>query len=109
MKQAFPFQDLSEGRRKILKMQKESELVWNRAPAAILPVESANCMQSSGGCNTAGRTEIKTKKWRQHLIFFTLCEPYTHQGLSNHTTHLIWCDGKWNTFSKLFLSWLKEY
>jgi hypothetical protein len=57
MKQAFPFQDLSEGRRKILKMQKESELVWNRAPAAILPVESANCMQS----NAIPLEELKLK------------------------------------------------
>jgi hypothetical protein len=41
-----------------------------RAPAAILPEESANCMQSSAGCNTAGRTLIKIKKWRQNLKSF---------------------------------------
>jgi hypothetical protein len=56
------FQDLSENRRIILKMQKESKSIWVRAPAAMLLAQSANCMQSSAGCNTAGRTEIKTKK-----------------------------------------------
>jgi hypothetical protein len=45
MKQSFTFKDLSENRIKILKIQKESVFVWNRAPAAILPAESANCMQ----------------------------------------------------------------
>jgi hypothetical protein len=49
MKQSFICQDLSENRRKILKMQKEIEFVWIRAPAAILPAESANCMQRSAG------------------------------------------------------------
>jgi hypothetical protein len=43
-------------RRKILKMQTENEFVWIRALVAILPAESVNCMQSSAGCNTAGRT-----------------------------------------------------
>jgi hypothetical protein len=53
----FTFQDLSENRRKILKMQKESKFIWIRAsPAAMLPAEYANCMQSSAGCNTAGKT-----------------------------------------------------
>jgi hypothetical protein len=56
MKQASIFEDLSENLRKILRMQKESEFVWIRAPAAMLPRESANCMQRSAGCNTAGRT-----------------------------------------------------
>jgi hypothetical protein len=36
----------------------------------MLPAESANCTQSSAGCNTAGRTYIKTKKWSQHKTFF---------------------------------------
>jgi hypothetical protein len=27
-----------------------------RAATAMLPAESANCMQSSAGCNTAGKT-----------------------------------------------------
>jgi hypothetical protein len=27
-------------------------------------------MQSGAGCNTADRTEIKIKKWRQHLKIF---------------------------------------
>jgi hypothetical protein len=35
---------LSENRRKNLKIQKENVFVWIRAPAAILPAESANCM-----------------------------------------------------------------
>jgi hypothetical protein len=47
MKQSLT--NLSENRRKILKKQKESEFVCIRAPAAILPAESANCMQSSAG------------------------------------------------------------
>jgi hypothetical protein len=34
-------------------MQKENVIVWIRAPAAILPAESANCMQSRASCNTA--------------------------------------------------------
>jgi hypothetical protein len=55
LKQSFTVQDLSENRRKILK-KKESEFVWIRAPAAILPAEYTNCMKSSAGCNTAGRT-----------------------------------------------------
>jgi hypothetical protein len=49
MKQSSTFQDLSENRRKILRMQKESDFVWIRAPAAILPAEAANCMQRSAG------------------------------------------------------------
>jgi hypothetical protein len=61
MKQSCTFQDLSENRRKFLKMQKESEFVWIRALFAMLPSESANCMQSSASCNTAGSTYIKTK------------------------------------------------
>jgi hypothetical protein len=56
MKQSFTFQDLSENRRKILKMLQESKFIWSRAPAAMLLAESANCTQSSAGCNTAGRT-----------------------------------------------------
>jgi hypothetical protein len=52
----FTFQDLSENRRKILKMQKESAFIWIRAAAAMLLEESTNCIQSSAGCNTAGRT-----------------------------------------------------
>jgi hypothetical protein len=40
----------------ILKMQKENVFVWIRAPAAILPAESANCMQSNASSNTARTT-----------------------------------------------------
>jgi hypothetical protein len=56
MKQSFTFQDLSENRRKMLKMLQESKFIWIRAPAAMLPAESANCTQSIAGCNTDGRT-----------------------------------------------------
>jgi hypothetical protein len=56
MKLSFTYQDLSENRRKNLKMQKESAFVWFRALAVILLAKSANCMQSSAGCNTTGRT-----------------------------------------------------
>jgi hypothetical protein len=35
---------------------KENVFVWIRAPAATLPAESANCMQSRASCNTAGTT-----------------------------------------------------
>jgi hypothetical protein len=56
MKPSFTYQDLSENRRKNLKMQEESEFVWFRALAVILPAKSANCMQSSAGCITSGRT-----------------------------------------------------
>jgi hypothetical protein len=42
-------------------MQKESEFVWIRAPASILPAESVNCMQSSAGCNTAEKLKLKPK------------------------------------------------
>ncbi len=48
-----------------------------RGLAAILPAESANCMQSSAGCNTAGRTQIKFKNVGNiFLHIFTICEPY---------------------------------
>jgi hypothetical protein len=48
-RQSFTFQDLSENR-KILKMQKESEFVRIRAPAAILPAESAICKLHAKQC-----------------------------------------------------------
>jgi hypothetical protein len=44
------------------KMRKNSEnterkcFFWIRAPAAIFPAESANCMQNRAGCNTAERS-----------------------------------------------------
>ncbi len=43
---------------------------------AILPVESANCMQSSEGCNTAGRTKIKLNMEAPFRNRFTFCDPY---------------------------------
>jgi hypothetical protein len=70
MKQSSTFKNLSENRRKILKIQKENVIVWIRAPAAILPAESANCTQSRASCNTAGTTKIRIKKWRQNLKIF---------------------------------------
>jgi hypothetical protein len=54
MKQFFI--TLFEKRRKILKIQKENAFVWIRAPAAILPAESANGMQSRASSNTVGTT-----------------------------------------------------
>jgi hypothetical protein len=51
-------------------MQKESKFIWIIALAAMLPSESANCMQSSAGCNTAGRTLKKIKKWRHNFKIF---------------------------------------
>jgi hypothetical protein len=59
MKQSSTFKNLSENRRKILKIQKENVIVWIRAPAAILPAESANCMQSRASCNTAGQLKLE--------------------------------------------------
>ncbi len=56
MKQSFTLKNLSENIRKFLKIQKESI-----CPAAILPAESGNCLQSSAGCNTAVRNYLHPK------------------------------------------------
>jgi hypothetical protein len=58
-------------------------------------------MQSSAGYNTAERTYIKIKKkeatFKNH---FTILDPYTHQGLSNHS-FLIWWDGTFKLRKKI--------
>jgi hypothetical protein len=48
MKQSFTFQDLSENRRKIIKIQKESYFVWIRATAALLPPELKLKLKNGG-------------------------------------------------------------
>jgi hypothetical protein len=78
MRQSFTYQDLSENRRKNLKMQKESAFVWFTALAAILPVESKNCMQSSAGCKLAiqlGEQQLNLKMKATFKIFLPIANP----------------------------------
>jgi hypothetical protein len=59
MKQSCTLKDLSENRRKILKIQKEVYL----SGLELWPAEYANYMQSSADCNTPGENlKIKIKK-----------------------------------------------
>jgi hypothetical protein len=62
MKQYLTFVDISKNRRKIIKVQKESVFVRLKSPAAILPPESANCMQSRACFSIPLGELIKIKK-----------------------------------------------
>jgi hypothetical protein len=58
----FTFKDLSENRRKIMKIRKSVLSGLELRLQFFLPAKFANCIQTIAGCNTAGRTLIKILK-----------------------------------------------
>ncbi len=91
MKQSSTSTNLSENRRKIQKIPYYTVFVWIRATAAIMPAESANCTQSSAGCNTAERKNGgNISKCFYHLRSLYLPRPIQPEHIK---PNIIWCKG----------------